>query len=516
LPGIRMIAELKSPARLHGRIELNPRCCVTIRTHFASLAPSARFLMTALEAREDKTMSELYQRLRASVTVKLLFIAFLILLLLIPMGMIESVIFDRSHLYVSAKQDIMNAWGREQTIGGPVLTLPYRALYTDDKGIKRTRKSLAHFLPEHLSVRGQLDSQTRYRGIYRVPVYTADLKISGRFAPPDVTRLGISPRDVDWDEAFLTIAIADARGIKDPMTLRSNLGDVTFEPAGVKVRGFDPQVFVPITGLKKTHEPSELQFAFELKLSGTETLSFLPTGDRTEVLLTSAWPSPSFVGGYLPARRDIDAEGFSAEWKVLHLGRSYPGEWRNGEIPAERFANSAFGVNLFVPVSTYQKSTRAAKYAILFIGLSFLAYFMFEIFGKLRLHPFQYLLVGFANCLFYLLLLSLSEHTSFGLAYTVSAAASTALVVGYSVSILDRRSHALTMLALLVGLYTFLYVTLRTEQYAMLIGAVALFVILAAIMYLTRRLDWYRVTMDFGRNWPGPGSGSPQQATRTV
>ena len=461
-------------------------------------------------------MSEFLQRLGASVTVKLLFIGFLVLLLLIPMGMIESVIYERNHLYFTAKQDIMNAWGREQTIGGPVLTLPYRVAYTDDKGIERVRQSLAHFLPEHVNIRGQLDTETRYRSIYQVPVYTADLKLSGRFAPPDIARLGINPQDVDWDEAYLSVAISDARGVKNRMSLRSSMGDGTFEPGGVKVRGFDPQVVVPIAGLGKTAEPSEFQFTFDLKLSGTEKLAFLPVGDRTEVLLTSPWPSPSFVGAYLPERRDIDAKGFSAEWKVLHLGRNYPGEWIDGKVPAKHIANSAFGVNLFVPVSTYQKSTRAAKYAILFIGLSFLAYFMFEVFGNLRLHPFQYLLVGFANCLFYLLLLSLSEHTGFGLAYAVSAAASTALVVGYSVSILEKRSHVLTMLALLAGLYTFLYVTLRAEQYAMLIGAVALFTILATIMYLTRRLDWYRVTLDFASDWPAPGGGSPQQATRTV
>ena len=461
-------------------------------------------------------MAEIFQRLRGSVTVKLLFIGFLVLLLLIPMGMIESVIYERNHLYLTAKQDIMNAWGGEQTIGGPVLTLPHRVVYTDDKGIKRVRQSLAHFLPEHLAVRGQLETQMRYRGIYQVPVYVADLKFSGRFAPPDIARLGIDPRNVDWDEAYLSVAVADARGIKDPMTLRSDMGDGTFEPGGVKVPGFDPQVMVPLEGLADSDEPTGFQFAFDLKLSGTEKLAFLPVGDRTEVLLTSTWPSPSFGGAYLPDRRDIDDKGFSAEWKVLHLGRNYPGEWRKGEIPAKRVAGSAFGVNLFVPVSTYQKSTRAAKYAILFIGLSFLAYFMFEVFGNLRLHPFQYLLVGFANCLFYLLLLSLSEHTSFGLAYAVSAAASTALVVGYSVSILENRSHVLTMLALLAGLYTFLYVTLRAEQYAMLIGAVALFVILATVMYLTRRLDWYRVTLDLGSDWPTPRGAASEQATRTV
>jgi len=461
-------------------------------------------------------MADYLQRLRASVTVKLLFIGFLILLLLIPMGMIENVIYERNNLYYSAKQDIMNAWGREQTVGGPVLTLPYRVHYVDDKGIERVRKSLAHFLPEHLEIRGHLNSETRYRGIYQVPVYTADLKLSGRFGPPDIAKLGIDPEAVNWREAYLSVAIADARGIKEPMILRSNRGGGTFEPGGVKVRGFDPQVIVPITGLGAADASGDTQFAFDLKLSGTEKLAFVPVGDRTEVLLTSPWPSPSFVGAYLPEERDIDAGGFTAQWKVLHLGRSYPGEWSNGKIPAKRIAKSTFGVNLFVPVSTYQKSTRAAKYAILFIGLSFLAYFMFEVFGDLRLHPFQYLLVGFANCLFYLLLLSLSEHTSFGLAYATSAAASTALVLGYSASVLGKRSRVVTMLALLAGLYTFLYVTLRAEQYAMLIGAVALFAILATIMYLTRRLDWYRVTLDLPPDWPKPKDGPSQQATRSA
>jgi inner membrane protein len=347
-------------------------------------------------------------------------------------------------------------------------------------------------------------------------VYTAKLEFSGQFSRPDIARLGIDARDVDWQEAYLSVAIADARGIKNPMTLRSNLGGGTFEPGGVKVRGLDPQVFVPVAGVGSSSEHPPMQFAFGLKLSGTEKLAFLPTGDRIEVLLTSAWQSPSFVGAYLPERRDIGTGGFSAEWKVLHLGRSYPGEWRDGEVPAMSFANSAFGVNLFVPVNTYQISTRAAKYAVLFIGLSFLAYFMIEIFGRLRLHPFQYLLVGFANCLFYLLLLSLSEHTSFEFAYALSAAASTALVVSYSASILDKPSHILAVLALLTGLYTFLFVTLRAEQYAMLIGALALFAILAAIMYLTRGLDWYRVRLDYGPDWPGPKEGGAEQATRMV
>ena len=448
-------------------------------------------------------MLELLQRLRASVTAKLLFIGFLVLLLLIPMGMIESVIHERNGLYMAAKHDIMNAWGRGQTIGGPMLILPYRVRYTDDNGIDRMRQCFAYFLPERLEARGKLQTEMRYRGIYQVPVYTADLQVSGRFAPPDLARLGIDFADVDWDEAYIAVAVADARGIREPMKLQSDLGEVRFEPGGVKVRGFDPQVVAPIAGIAELTDSAKREakgfpIAFDLKIKGTEKLAFLPLGDHTEVLLTSAWSSPSFYGAYLPEQRDIDAQGFSAKWKVLNLGRSYPAAWRDGEIAAGSIIASAFGVGLFIPVSTYQKSTRAAKYAVLFIGLSFLAFFMFEVFANLRLHPFQYLLVGFANCLFYLLLLSVSEHTSFALAYALSAGASTFLISGYSLSVLENRGRGLVMFALISGLYGFLYVTLRAEQYAMLIGATALFAILATIMYLTRRLDWYRVTLNLG------------------
>jgi inner membrane protein len=459
---------------------------------------------------ESAAMGEILARLRASVTIKLLYVGFLVLLLLIPMGMIQGVVQERQHLHASAKKDIMEAWGRQQCLGGPILTLPYRSTTVDAKGNKRVHTTQAHFLPQRLSIRGRLDTQMRHRGIYEVPVYTASLQVAGRFDVPDIAALGIDARDVDWDHAYLSVALADARGIKEPIELRSDMGEGTFEPGGVKVKGFHPQVVVPIPALVADGEPVAFDFAFELKLNGTETLDFLPLGDRTEVQLSSAWPSPSFFGAYLPDQHDIDASGFTAQWKVLHLGRNYPTQWRAGEVLENQISGSAFGVNLLVPVGTYQKSTRAAKYAVLFIGLTFLGYLMFEVFASLRLHPFQYLLVGFANCLFYLLLLSLSEHTSFGLAYTVSAAASTALVVGYSMSILEARHRALTMLGVLTGLYTFLYVTLRAEDYAMLIGALALFVILAVIMYLTRRIDWYRVSLDLKPEWPSSPSGRAQ------
>ena len=462
-------------------------------------------------------MSELFQRLRTSVTVKLLFIGFLVLILLIPMGMVRSVIYERNHLYLSAKQDIMNAWGREQTVGGPVLTLPYRVMFTDDKGIKRIRKSLAHFLPQRLSVRGRLETEMRYRGIYQVPVYTADLELSGRFAPPDLARLGIQPHDVDWDEAYLSVAVADARGIKKPMRLRSDAGDGIFEPGGVKVRGFDPQVIVPLPGLAKSGAPVgiSIRLRLEAQRHREAALSTRRRPDRGAADLRVAIAEfrrclSARAGGTSTTRASVP-NGRCGILAAVTRASGATRRYRRSSLPVPPSA-----VNLFVPVSTYQKSTRAAKYAILFIGLSFLAYFMFEVFGNLRLHPFQYLLIGFANCLFYLLLLSLSEHTSFVVAYGISAAASTALVVGYSVSILKSLSRVLTMLALLTGLYTFLYVTLRAEQYAMLIGAAALFIILATVMYLTRRLDWYRVTLDLGPDWPAPGAGASQQATRTA
>ncbi len=228
-----------------------------------------------------------------------------------------------------------------------------------------------------------------------------------------------------------------------------------------------------------------------LQLNGADSLRISPLGDTTKVTMNSTWPSPSFVGNYLPEHREVSDSGFSAAWQVSSLGRSLPSQWTGKTAIKGNKQQMSFGVDFYQPVSLYRLSLRAAKYAVLFIGLTFVAYFLFEVMAGLRLHPLQYLLVGFANALFYLLLLSLAEHIGFGWAYLASSGASISLVAGYSVAILGRESRGLLMAIILAGLYSFLYMTLKAETYALLAGALGLWITLAIIMFLTRRIDWY-------------------------
>jgi len=211
------------------------------------------------------------------------------------------------------------------------------------------------------------------------------------------------------------------------------------------------------------------------------------------VKLHSPWPSPSFSGSFLPAERTLGPEGFSADWYVLSLGRSYPQAWRRGEVEAQNLLASQFGVELMVPVDTYRKALRSVKYGLLFVLLPFLIFFLFEAFTGSRVHPMQYLLVGFAVCVFYLLLLSVSEHISFDLTYLLASLATVGLISFYAGASLGSMKRGLVVAPVLAGAYAFLYAALRSEDYALLIGSLGLFAVLAAVMAVSRRLDWYRL-----------------------
>jgi inner membrane protein len=249
---------------------------------------------------------------------------------------------------------------------------------------------------------------------------------------------------------------------------------------------------------------SDLPFQFELKLAGSRSLQFLPFGKKTNVSLHSNWQSPSFIGNYLPTRRDITPQGFSAHWEILHLARNYPQNWSDQEVTKEKYQESAFGAELLFPVDHYQEVTRSAKYGILFIALTFVTFFFFEIFSRLKVHPVQYLLVSFGLCLFYLLLLSLSEYLGFGVAYALAGAATVLLISGYSGTVLKTGRRAFAMGGILAGLYAYLYVLLQLTDFALLMGSIGLFGILTIIMFITRKVDWYSLN--------GGGKSAPHNA----
>jgi inner membrane protein len=430
---------------------------------------------------------------RNSVTVKALFIGILILLLLIPVAMIKGVIRDRTQVSHQAEIDVQRSWGGEQRVAGPVMIVPYTRTLLNQRGESFERTYRAYVLPRILDVDATIRPDTRYRGIHEVTVYTGVIRISGVFDEPSIDDVPDAVGTIVHDDLQIALGVSDARAITKKPEIA--IGDKTagFAPNGVVRDGLPPQI---VASIGNVFESGSAEFTLELHLNGTSSLRFLPLGDTTTVTMQSSWPSPSFVGSYLPESRTVSEQGFDARWQVSSLGRPLPSAWIEGAVNASLAPQSEFGVELFVPVGMYQLSDRATKYAVLFIGLTFVAYFLFEVIAGLRLHPLQYLLVGFANTLFYLLLLSLSEHLGFGAAYLVSAVASTGLIAGYSNSILGQRSRAALMTLVLALLYGFLYMTLKAETYAMLAGSTGLWLTLAIVMYLTRRVDWYRNSED--------------------
>jgi inner membrane protein len=439
--------------------------------------------------------------LQGSVTAKVVFIGLLILVLLIPLGMIEGLVGERQHLYGTARDEIARAWGQTQTVGGPILIVPftYTRYVTDETIATPERRAIEvkdelYVLPLELEIRGNADSEERRRGIYKVPVYTTRLGVTGRF-PAVTLDAGEYPElALLWDQAAVALPISDARYVREAIVLASGNGTTSFEAGGARVPGFGPLLVAPYAALGLGALTAPQAFSFDLVLGGTGELKFLPLGDETRVVVTSDWPSPSFVGALLPEKRAVDTSGFTAEWLGLALGRGYPSSWkRTGGAPAG-IELSAFGAELITPVGIHEAAMRATKYGVLILGFTFAAYFLFELFAALRLHALQYLLIGLANCVFYLLLLALAEHIGFAPAYVASAVASTALVTSYSGAVLRSVRRAAPIGALLTALYGYLYVTLQAEDYALLFGALGVFAVLAAFMYLTRHVDWFDVT----------------------
>jgi inner membrane protein len=423
---------------------------------------------------------------------KLLFIAFLILLFLIPLGMIRSLINERQDTRFYAEQDIIESWGGEQTVGGPYIIVPYLVRSRDAEGntVEHTRR--ACFLPDRLRIEGQAQPEQRSRGIYEVTLYTSELFVSGSFKRPVFAGRRIDAADILWEDAALAVEFPNMRGLKDRVFLTWNGREIPFEAGRGETGMFDGAIRAPLPGLEKT-SGRELNFFFTLELRGGRSLRFLPLGEETRISLTSPWPSPSFSGAFLPSSHALKDASFEAFWYVLSLGRSYPQSWILGDIDPQAIADSSFGVELMTPVDTYLKSMRSVKYGILFIFLPFLAFFLFEVSGRVRVHPLQYLLVGFANCLFYLLLLSISEHLQFDWTYLTASIATVVLCTVYAAAVLRHRRRGLLMAPLLGSAYLFLYALLQSEDYALLIGSVGLFVILAGLMIGTRRVDWYHL-----------------------
>ncbi|MDZ7268694.1 MAG: cell envelope integrity protein CreD [candidate division KSB1 bacterium] len=425
---------------------------------------------------------------RQSVGLRLFIIAGLSLLLLIPAALIIFLIDERKERRDHAILEVSEKWGQSQIIGGPILTIPYqRVVGSSDGKTVTTVVEQAHFLPDFLQVSGELTPEIRHRGIYDVVLYQSDLQVTGTFPAPDFDELGIAPKDILWQDAVFALGISDLKGIRETIVIKWNGVEHIANP-GIESK----DVLLSGISVKPALQPGAAAHSFHvaLKLNGSGELQFLPVGKETKVKIAAAWGNPSFVGSFLPAARELRHDRFTAEWSVLHLNRNYPQQWLG---PRQELAASAFGVRLLLPIDEYQKTTRSAKYAIMFIALTFLAFFMTEILNRRILHPIQYLLVGFALLVFYTLLLSLSEYLPFNRSYLIASAAVVILISAYTRGMMQSNAIALLIGGILVLLYGFLFVILQLQDYALLLGSIGLFVILALVMYLTRKIDWFNV-----------------------
>ena len=432
-------------------------------------------------------MKDTFSRITNSTSFKFVAIGILSLLLLIPVGKVRSLIMERQERSISAAIEVSEKWGLDQTITGPFLTIPLKETRTLNGKEEYTWNHL-HVLPEELNIFGKVVPEEKKRGIYKTVVYESGMRISGQLVLPPSLLDQISDQEIINNTLFLCLGITDLRGIKE-LSIQVN-GNMMEEMPGLPTTELTSKgIHIPLSPQLLSTGP--ISFLIDLRLDGSSELSFVPVGKITGVEIESNWADPSFGGAFLPipSKTQIGSEGFQAIWELSYLNRSYPQYWFNN---AASLCDSAFGVQFLIPVDHYQKSMRSVKYALMFIALSFLIFFLTELISGIRLHPIQYLLVGMALVVFYTLLISLAEHLGFDFAYLISSLSTVILIAFYVKSSTGRSKQGLMTGSLLLVLYAFLYTTLQLQDFSLLFGSVGIFAVIAIIMFVSRKVNWYR------------------------
>ncbi len=432
---------------------------------------------------------------------KIVFLVISGLLAAFALTVIEGLIQDRLYYQDEAKRNVAHAWSGEQQVFGPMLVVPHhfrevKSVWDGklEKYVERTveHRSVLYIIPDQLKLNSQMTTQQRARGIFSFPVFTSQMTLAGEFDLTEYNRLKNMPNVFKIETPYLAVTLSDMRGINNKPVLNWQAGQHSFA-AGSNL-SFSPQgIHAPIKSLMGTRA----EFAFELNLRGMDTLWFTPIAKDTKVDLAATWPHPNFVGQFLPAEREINQEQFQAKWQVSEFSSNITQHVAQCEIgDCSSLMSNRFGVSLNTPVDIYRQSIRSAKYGLLFVGLTFISFFMFEVLKRLQIHPVQYTLVALALSVFYLLLIALSEHLGFLMAYGLATGACVLLLTFYVASILRNIKWGLGFGGFITLLYVLLYVILSSEDHALLLGAGLVFTALVLVMAATRNLDWYQVS-----NW---------------
>ena len=425
-----------------------------------------------------------------TLALKLLVIGGVTGVILIALALVNSTITDRQAYRDDAVKSIEASYAGPQTIVGPVLVRPYtQTTVVMEDGEKGTKKRVEHVyeltatsFPHVLDVRGKLTPTERRHGLYKVTVYefAGHLKGSMEIVQPQTTG------KVEWGEPYLAMSVEDVRGIVGTPTVVVNGTPETMLQGADSTMGWQPNLRVPLRGVKELS--GHVEFAINMDLAGTEQLSVAPVGDSNHVEMSSTWRSPLFAGQFLPRTRDVSGDGFSAAWDVSSLATGTQVQMQSKPVKPIDLMN----VSLLTPIDPYKLSDRATKYGILFVVLTFGGFFLFEMMKQLPIHPVQYLLVGFGLAIFFLLLISFSEHTAFALAYLISSAACIGLLTFYLSYVLRSVTRGLGFGGMLTALYAAVYGLLISEDNALILGSLMLFAVLAAVMVVTRKVDWYK------------------------
>lgn len=428
------------------------------------------------------------QWMKTSNTFRIISIGILILILLIPTSMVKNLILERKRSHSKIIKEISSKWGNEQTITSLVLSIPYKKYFKNRNNELVENIVYAHFLPKELKINGEIFTEIRYRSIYEVLLYNSKLKIEGKFLNPSFKDWSeITEGNILLKDAFISLGISDMRGIKDNLFLNWNGKQYDFNSGLENDDVISSGVMVKIP-LEMPENSKFHKFSLDLNINGSEKLFFVPVGKSTEININSKWKTPSFDGQFLPDTRDISENGFSATWKISHLNRNYPQKWLETK---HKIDYSSFGLKLLIPANQYQKSMRSIKYAVLFIALTFLSFFFIEVTNKKKIHPIQYILVGLALVIFFVLLVSISEHLNFDIAFILSCIAVTTLITLYTKAIFKDKKLAGIIASILIIIYGFIYTILQLEDFALLIGSLGLFIVLTFAMYFSRKIDWY-------------------------
>jgi inner membrane protein len=432
-------------------------------------------------------------------TAKMFMVGLLTLILLIPLEFVKSLIQERSNRQEEVISEINDKWGESIFFYGPILKVPYTVFEETLSINQKTNETVkqqkgitkyAYFFPEDLIAKSNVSTKILNRNNYESAVYSSEMHFEGHYIQPDFTNKNIPTENIQWNKASILIKTTNLKSIKDEVNMKLGNTKLTFEPVYSTTLNDSTQALeTNFIDLKSALKTEKNNFNFNITYNGSKQIKMVPIGKTTQLSMKSNWSSPSFTGNFLPddKSKKINKDGFVANWKILHINRAFSQQFFE-VLPDLR--TYAFGVDFVIPVNQYQQNERASKYGFLVIGLTFLVFFLIQSISKIKIHIFQYTMIGLALLLFYTLLISITEHSSFTKAYLIAALSVISLISLYSVSILKASKFPIFIATSLTGLYIFIYVIIQLENFALLVGSIGLFAILAAVMYFSRKIDW--------------------------